>query len=75
MGPYTYLWVIEGATYESDTDSDDQNPSVSFSSVGSYTATVTVTDACGRTAEDSVSITVSDGPDETIFSTPGTHSL
>jgi len=53
--PYTYLWNFDGGA----TDSTEQNPgSITFSTAGTYTVTLTVTDSSGSTAEASVIVTV-----------------
>ncbi len=54
--PYTYQWDFGcGAT-----NSTEQNPgSIIFSTAGTYTVTLTVTDSTGNTAESSVTVTVS----------------
>ncbi|HYG73401.1 MAG TPA: Ig-like domain-containing protein, partial [Planctomycetota bacterium] len=53
----TYLWDFgDGAT------STDQNATHAYAEVGSYTATVTVSDAAGGTASASVTIQVSKAP-------------
>ncbi len=55
--PYSYMWSFgDGHTESSETASD------TFTQPGSYTATVTVTDAAGGQASDSVTITVSPQP-------------
>ena len=54
--PYTYQWDFGGGA----TDSTEQNPgSIIFSTAGTYTVTLTVTDSTGNTAESSVTVTVS----------------
>ena len=53
--PYTYQWDFGGGA----TDSTVQNPgSITFSTAGTYTVTLTVTDSSGATAESSVIVTV-----------------
>ena len=55
-GPYTYQWDFGGGA----TDSTVQNPgSTIFSTAGTFTVNVTVTDSKGDTAQDSVIVTVS----------------
>ena len=54
--PYSYSWAFgDGST------STAQNPSHTYSSAGTYTATLTVTDSAGHTATSSVSISVTSG--------------
>ncbi len=54
--PYSYSWAFgDGST------STAQNPSHTYSSAGTYTATLTVTDSAGHTATSSVTITVTSG--------------
>jgi hypothetical protein len=49
--PYTFAWDFDdGHT------STDQNPTHCFEQEGTYQVTVTVTDACGKTASDEVSV-------------------
>lgn len=57
VGPYTYAWSFPDGT---PTSSTAQNPAgITYSMPGGpYTATVTVTDACGRTATDTVDVNV-----------------
>ncbi|MGD0822222.1 MAG: PKD domain-containing protein [Desulfomonilia bacterium] len=53
--PYTYQWDFGGGA----TDSPVQNPGlISFSTAGTYTVNLTVTDSSGATAQDSVVVTV-----------------
>jgi PKD repeat protein len=53
--PYTYQWDFGGGA----TNSTVQNPgSTTFSTAGTYTVDLTVTDSSGATAQDSVIITV-----------------
>jgi PKD repeat protein len=53
--PYTYQWDFGGGA----TDSTVQNPgSTTFSTAGTYTVNLTVTDSSGATAQDSVIVTV-----------------
>ena len=52
-GPYAYSWDFGDGSV-----STDENPAHIYSSPGNYTATVTVTDAEGDTAEQSARITV-----------------
>ena len=53
--PYTYQWDFGGGA----TDSTVQNPGlISFSTAGTYTVNLTVTDSSGATAQDSVVVTV-----------------
>ncbi len=55
VAPYTYAWDFgDGGT------STDQNPTHAYTAAGVYTVTVTVTDACGNTATDTVEVTVSE---------------
>jgi PKD repeat protein len=51
--PYTYAWTLgDGAT------STQANPNHTFASAGSYTATLTVTDSKGQTAQATAKVTV-----------------
>ena len=53
--PYTYQWDFGGGA----TDSTVQNPgSTTFSTEGTYTVNLTVTDSTGATTQDSVIVTV-----------------
>lgn len=52
---YTYAWDFGDST-----TSNTQNPIHAYATAGEYTATLTVTDCCGRTATDTVVITVTD---------------
>lgn len=55
VGPYTYLWDFDdGGT------STLQNPTHVFTSPGVYNVTVTVTDDCGFTDSDNITITVTE---------------
>ncbi len=60
-GGYTYAWDFNNDTI---TDSSDENPIYSYSSVGTYTVTVTITDgAKGSDSETKVDyITVTEAP-------------
>lgn len=51
--PYTYSWDFGDGS----DPSTDQNPSHTYEDEGNYTATLTVTDACGTTDTDTVHIT------------------
>jgi len=51
--PYTYSWDFNG-----ESSSSSQNPSYSFGSTGSKNCILTVTDACGTPATDSVTVQV-----------------
>lgn len=53
VSPYTYLWDFDDGT-----TSTAQNPTHTFTVAGTYEVVVTVTDACGSTAIDSVTVTV-----------------
>jgi PKD repeat protein len=58
--PYTYSWAFgDGST------STAQDPTHTYSSAGTYTATLTVKDSAGHTATSSVTITVSAPPSGT----------
>lgn len=54
--PYTYSWSFPGG---SPSVAATQNPSITYNSVGSYTAIVTVTDANGCVASSNIPVTVS----------------
>lgn len=63
VGPYTYSWVINGNQV-----STSQDFSYTFSSPGSYTATVTVTDSVGKTYSASATVTINSNPSVSITS-------
>ena len=54
-GPVTYAWDF---TSDNAPDSTAQNPTFTYAQAGNYTARLIVTDAIGRTSEDTVSVTV-----------------
>ena len=57
VSPYTSSWTIDGTQVSTSKDF-----SHSFSSPGSYTVQVTVTDSVGETASSSVTVTINDNP-------------
>ena len=61
--PYTYSWTIGGTQV-----STSQDFSYSFSSAGSYTVEVTVTDSIGETYSSSVSVTINNNPSVSVSS-------
>ncbi len=61
--PYTYSWTIGGTQV-----STSQDFSYSFSSAGSYTVEVTVTDAIGETYSASVTVTINNNPSVSVSS-------
>ena len=61
--PYTYSWTIGGSQV-----STSQDFSYSFSSAGSYTVEVTVTDSIGETYSASVTVTINNNPSVSISS-------
>ncbi len=63
VGPYTYSWVINGNQV-----STSQDFSYSFSSPGSYTATISVTDSVGKTYSASATVTINSNPSVSITS-------
>jgi PKD repeat protein len=72
--PYTYQWDFGGGA----TNSTVQNPgATTFSTAGTYTVNVTVTDSNGDTAQDSVVITVqsSSGLTVSITSSNGNNTI
>jgi PKD repeat protein len=65
--PYTYSW-----TFGDGNTSTDQNPTHQYTSDGSYTATLTVTDNIGTIASDTASVTIS--TPELVADTHGPYS-
>ncbi len=63
VGPYTYSWVLNGQQV-----STSQDFSYSFSSPGSYTATITITDSVGKTYSSSVTVSINANPSVSIIS-------
>ncbi|MCL5794530.1 MAG: PKD domain-containing protein, partial [Candidatus Thermoplasmatota archaeon] len=61
--PYTYSWTIGGTQV-----STSQDFSHSFSTAGSYTVDVTVTDSVGKTYSASVTVTINNNPSVSISS-------
>ena len=61
--PYTYSWTIGGTQV-----STSQDFSYSFSTAGSYTVDVTVTDSVGETYSASVTVTINNNPSVSISS-------
>ncbi|PYB68153.1 hypothetical protein DMB44_05380 [Thermoplasma sp. Kam2015] len=59
-GSYNYTWTINGATYYA------QDPTVTFSEPGTYTASVTIRDSLGDTASASETIVVNHQPSVSI---------
>jgi PKD repeat protein len=57
--PFTYAWSFEGAA-ASTSDPASPTASATYSTGGKFTAGVSVTDACGLTAEDTLTIVVDD---------------
>jgi PKD repeat protein len=57
--PYTYAWTLDG-TSASTSDPASPTASATYSAGGKYTAGVAVTDSCGLTAEDTLTIVVDD---------------
>jgi hypothetical protein len=51
--PYTWHWDFGDGT-----ESTDQNPSHTYAAAGTYLVVLTVTDACGRTEDDGIEMTV-----------------
>jgi len=65
--PYTYSWNFGDGS----SSSSEQNPSHTYSSSGSYTANLTVTDSAASQASDSIAITASSSVHEvTVPNTP-----
>lgn len=58
--PYTYAWALNG---HGSGDTDGSSASVSFTAAGKYEVSVTVTDDCGLSAMDSLTIVVFDPGD------------
>ncbi|MBI5388948.1 PKD domain-containing protein, partial [Candidatus Woesearchaeota archaeon] len=58
--PFTFAW-----TFGDGNTSSEQNPTYTYTTAGTYTARVTVTDAYSRTASDSLSVTVFLPPPDT----------
>ena len=63
VGPYTYSWVLNGQQV-----STSQDFYHSFSSSGSYTATITITDSVGKTYSSSVTVNINANPSVSIIS-------
>ena len=61
--PYSYSWIIGGTQV-----STSQDFTYSFSSAGTYTVEVTVTDSIGETYSSSVVVTVNNNPSVSISS-------
>ena len=61
--PYAYSWIINGTQV-----STSQDFSYSFTSAGTYTVEVTVTDSIGETYSSSVSVTINNNPSVSISS-------
>jgi PKD repeat protein len=59
IGPYTYSWDFGDGSVETD---NDENMDHTFSEAGTYNVDLTVTDSSGRTASDSILITVEAPP-------------
>jgi PKD repeat protein len=59
--PYTYSWDFDG---EDSGESSEQTVSHTFEEAGSYNVSLTVTDSDGRSASDSMEITVEEPPVE-----------
>jgi PKD repeat protein len=57
--PYTYSWDFDDGSVESD---DDETVDHTFDQAGTYNVDLTVTDSTGRTASDSILITVEAPP-------------
>jgi PKD repeat protein len=57
--PLTYAWTLDGAS-ASTSDPASPTASATYSTGGKFTAAVSVTDACGLTAEDTLVIVVDD---------------
>jgi PKD repeat protein len=67
-GPYTYHWDFGDGQEEANM----QNTRHTYEDPGSYTATLTVTDATGQTASDSTGVIVSPEPTTTTTGEPTT---
>ena len=57
--PFAYVWSFDGAS-ASTSDPASPTASATYSTGGKFTAAVSVTDACGLTAEDTLAIVVDD---------------
>ncbi len=57
--PFAYTWSLDGAA-ASTSDPASPTASATYSTGGKFTAAVSVTDACGLTAEDTLTIVVDD---------------
>lgn len=55
IAPHTYLWSLDGSTWTS----SEANPEIAMEEAGTYSFSVTVTDAINNTATDQTTISVS----------------
>ncbi|MCG7850285.1 MAG: PKD domain-containing protein, partial [ANME-2 cluster archaeon] len=65
---YSYHWEFGDGS-----SSDVQNPTYTYTTADSYTATLTVTDSAGGTDHDTADVTVDDCPDETMADSFGVN--